>query len=84
MRKFTLDDLTRILRDGVGVDQGIDLDGDILHTPFPEIGYDSLALLEVSVLVEQEFGVSIPDGDIGDLTTPRETIDYVNRRMAGA
>jgi act minimal PKS acyl carrier protein len=83
MPAFTLDDLIRILRDGVGVDDGVDLDGDILETPFPEIGYDSLALLEVAVHVEQEFGVAIPDSDVADLTTPKLTLDYVNHRITG-
>ncbi|MDA2812991.1 phosphopantetheine-binding protein [Nocardiopsis sp. RSe5-2] len=84
MPVFTLDDLTRLLREGVGVDDGVDLDGDIMSTPFTDIGYDSLALLEVAVLVEQEFGVAIPDEEIAELTTPRLTIDYVNERLAGA
>ena len=43
----TLADLTRMLRESAGEEEGIDLDGDVLDTPFLELGYDSLALLQV-------------------------------------
>ncbi|MFD5756102.1 acyl carrier protein, partial [Streptomyces sp. NPDC127044] len=50
--EFTLDDLRRILQEGAGVDEGVDLDGDILDEPFEVLGYESLALLETGSRIE--------------------------------
>ena len=60
MNAFTLDDLRRILRACAGEAESIDLDGDIVDIPFDELGYDSLALLELASRVEREYGAAIP------------------------
>jgi act minimal PKS acyl carrier protein len=78
MSQFTTEDFKRIVRVTVGVDDSVDLDGDILDTSFSELGYDSLAVLEIANKIKKEFGVAIPDEAIPDLATPRMTIDYVN------
>ncbi|WP_216215928.1 acyl carrier protein [Amycolatopsis aidingensis] len=82
MSEFTEHDLRRLIRISVGVDDSVDLDSDILDVPFTELGYDSLAVLEVAGRIEKEFPVSIPDDDVADLETPRKTIDYVNSKLA--
>ncbi|WP_026361527.1 acyl carrier protein [Amycolatopsis nigrescens] len=84
MAEFTTDDLRRIIRATVGVDDSVDLDGDILDVPFTDLGYDSLAVLEVANKIEKELAVSVPDGAVGDMETPRDTIDYVNRQLSTA
>ncbi|MEV2275903.1 acyl carrier protein [Nocardiopsis sp. NPDC049922] len=81
MTRFTPDVFRRVTRESVGVDDTVDLDGDILDTPFPELGYDSLAVMEIANKVEKEFGLSLPEEDLGDLETPRAFIDYVNSRV---
>jgi act minimal PKS acyl carrier protein len=80
VRQFTLDDLTRLLRTSGGVQEGVDLAGDIVDEHYSDLGYDSLALLEMSALIEREFGVTFLDEEIAELKTPRETIELVNRR----
>ncbi|MFC3997687.1 acyl carrier protein [Nocardiopsis sediminis] len=82
MAEFTMDDFRRVTRAAVGVDDSVDLDGDIAATPFGDLGYDSLAVLEIANKVEKEFRVAIPEEAVGELETPREFVDYVNRRMA--
>jgi aromatase len=77
---FTLDDLRQLLRDAVGVDESVDFDGDIMDTEFVELGYDSLAVLEVAALVGRTYSIRVPDEDVEGLTTPRLMIDYVNQR----
>ncbi|WP_432073738.1 acyl carrier protein [Streptomyces wuyuanensis] len=76
--EFTLDDLKRILREGAGADEGVDLDGDILDTRFEELGYESLALLETGGRIEREFGITLDDDVLTDADTPRALIAAVN------
>lgn len=78
MSQFTLDDLRRLLREAGGVAQDGQLDGDILDTAFTDLGYESLAVLELSALIQRERGLEIPDDDMAELKTPRQVIDYVN------
>ncbi|MEV6771792.1 acyl carrier protein [Nocardia sp. NPDC051030] len=77
-REFTLDHLKRILAEGSGVDDGVDLDADILDTEFEQLGYDSLAMLETASRVEREFGVSLDDSTLTEALTPRAFITAVN------
>lgn len=77
---FTLADLKRILIEGSGAPEGVDLDADILDTEFDLLGYESLALLETASRIEREYGVSIEDSTIAEATTPRAFIDAVNAR----
>lgn len=81
---FTEDDLRRVIRATVGVDDSVDLDGDILDLPFTDLGYDSLAVLEVANRIQKEFPVSVPDDAVGDLETPRHVINYVNEQLVVA
>ncbi|MFE7447861.1 acyl carrier protein [Streptomyces chartreusis] len=76
--QFTLDDLKRILREGAGADEGVDLDGGILDTGFEELGYESLALLETGGRIEREFGITLDDDVLTDADTPRALIAAVN------
>jgi len=82
MTQFTLDDLCRILCEGAG-DSGA-LDGDITDVTFTDLGYDSLALLELSSRVEREYGVSIPDGAALAMRTPAAALAYVNERLTAS
>ncbi|HEY8374500.1 MAG TPA: acyl carrier protein [Pseudonocardiaceae bacterium] len=81
MSQFTLDDLRRILKSAAG-DDGATLDGDVLDTEFADLGYDSLALLELAGHVQREYGVPMPDDAPQHMTTPRAALDYVNARFA--
>jgi act minimal PKS acyl carrier protein len=84
-RELTLADLTRILREAAGEDEGIDLDGDILDTTFADLGYDSLALLEAASRIERELGVKLSDDAVGDAETPRLFLAAINQPVpAGA
>ncbi len=78
----TLADLTRMLREGAGEEEGIDLDGDVIDTPFNELGYDSLALLQVIGEIQREYGIEIPDDAIVDAETPRALLSLVNAGRA--
>ncbi|MFE5873005.1 acyl carrier protein [Streptomyces roseifaciens] len=75
---MTVDDVRRILVECAGVDDSIDITGDISDRPFDELGYDSLALMESAAQIKQEFGVVVPDDELVEVETPRALIDLVN------
>ncbi|MCI3279350.1 acyl carrier protein [Streptomyces cylindrosporus] len=79
---FTIDDLKRILLEGAGADESVDLDRDILDTQFEQLGYESLALLETSSRIEREYGITLSDTILADATTPRLLLDAVNAHLA--
>ncbi|WBB58140.1 acyl carrier protein [Streptomyces sp. WMMC500] len=58
-----------------------DLNGDIADIAFDELGYDSLALLELSARIKQTLGVDIPESD---MRTPGGTLRMINDRVSGA
>ncbi|MBT3165338.1 acyl carrier protein [Streptomyces sp. Vc74B-19] len=82
--EFTLEDLKRILREGAGADEGVDLDGDILDTDFGLLGYESLALLETGGRIEREFGITLDDETLTDAATPRSLLEAVNALLVPA
>ncbi|WP_440103931.1 acyl carrier protein [Streptosporangium sp. H16] len=80
MKDFDLDDLRELMRISAGVDEEIDIEGDIVDTTFTDMNYDSLAVLELASRIERDWGVAVPDEVATDLRTPREVLDYVNRK----
>jgi act minimal PKS acyl carrier protein len=78
---MTVDDIRRILTDCAGEDETMGLRGEILDVAFADLGYDSLALLEMAARIDQEFGVSIPDEQIVGLHTPRAVLDVVGQAL---
>ncbi|MFE7274725.1 acyl carrier protein [Streptomyces sp. NPDC057623] len=82
--ELTLTDLTRILRESAGADESVNLDGDILDTPFAELGYDSLALLEAASQIEREVGITLSEDALGEAETPRQFLNLVNEPITSA
>ncbi|GHH51190.1 acyl carrier protein [Streptomyces candidus] len=80
---LTLTDLTRMLRESAGEEEGVDLDGDVIDTPFMDLGYDSLALLQVIGQIQREYGIEIPDDAVVDAETPGALLALVNAGQAG-
>ena len=76
---MTIDDLRRILTECAGEDESVNLADDILDTPFAELGYDSLALMETAARIKQEFGVEISDEEIATIQTPRALLEAVHQ-----
>ncbi|ALO07950.1 Acyl carrier protein [Streptomyces venezuelae] len=68
----------QILRECAGEEEGVDLGGDILDTPFVELGYDSLALLQATGRIERDFGVALPDDVVAEAETPALLLGLVN------
>ena len=81
---FTLDDLREFMRVSAGVDEGVDLDGDIADREFADLGYDSLAVLEVASQVQRRFGIQIADEAILEMPTPGRAVEFINDQLAAA
>jgi minimal PKS acyl carrier protein len=77
MVALTLDMLRDAMR-GCGVDETVDLDGDIRDTALTDLGYDSLAVLQIITVVARETGVRIDDSAVTGLRTPGAILDQVN------
>jgi acyl carrier protein len=72
---FTLENLRTLLR----VEDAVELTAANANNELEDLGYDSLAMLELSSQLMQQFGVRIPDTDLPLLRTPQQAVDYVNR-----
>ncbi|MFE7767745.1 acyl carrier protein [Streptomyces sp. NPDC057438] len=81
---LSIDDFTRILRESAGEDEGVDLSGDIADVSFTDLGYDSLALLEVAGRITRAYGVALPDEDLDGAETPRAFVELVNSSLSGS
>lgn len=81
MATFTLADLVGYVREAAGEDEEFDLNGDIGDTKFTNLGYDSIAMVEVAVLVERELGIKLPGEGTGKDATPKEFVELVNELL---
>lgn len=87
MSDITLAELNELLLECVGApEEGMSLDGDdALDTPFLEFGYDSLALLQVTGVIERRHGIALNDDAVAEAVTPRLLLDLIKEApRAGA
>jgi acyl carrier protein len=47
-----------------------------------DLGADSLDLVELVMVLEEEFGQEIPDEDAGKIQMVQDAINYINEHMA--
>ncbi|KFZ76900.1 actinorhodin polyketide synthase acyl carrier protein [Amycolatopsis sp. MJM2582] len=76
--KLTLDDLTRVMRECAGADESVDLTGDIAGVEFADLGYDSLALLETTARLRQEYGIRLDDDVVANVKNAGELLAVIN------
>ena len=72
-RQDLLEKLTAILTDQFGVPA----DEVSEDATFEALGLDTLDLVEVTLVVDEELGVRIPDDRLGDITTVGDAVDVV-------
>jgi acyl carrier protein len=75
----TTDRVEQVIFDGL-VEVGADRDAVSREASLEDLDVDSLDLVEVSQIVEDEFGVELEGDDIKDLKTVGEVIDLVVAR----
>jgi act minimal PKS acyl carrier protein len=78
MRKLTVEELKKIMRQCAGDDGGSAMDGDITDIGFDELGYDSLALLETAGYVQRAYGVTFAGDGLAEVNTPGEFVRSIN------
>ena len=49
-----------------------------------DLDIDSLSMVEIAVAAQDKFGVDIPDGELKNLKTVQDVIDYVRRAEVSA
>jgi acyl carrier protein len=79
-QSFGFEDLKRILVDRVGLPE--DVVKDDPSTTFEDMGLDSLALVEIQLAMEQEYGFTVADEDAERILNVGDAIGYVNERLA--
>ncbi|CAM5489335.1 actinorhodin polyketide synthase acyl carrier protein [Streptomyces spiroverticillatus] len=81
MTRFEITDLTALLRESAGADEGVDLDGEITDVPFDDLGYDSLALLQTTGLIERQWEVVLDEEAVSEARTPGQYLEVVNQAL---
>jgi minimal PKS acyl carrier protein len=76
--RIAFDDLRVILVEAAGSLEGAELSQEIIDADLYDLGYDSLALLEMAARIKQRYAVEIPDDEVTDLRTFRLILDRVN------
>jgi act minimal PKS acyl carrier protein len=82
MDSFNLENLRAILLDCAGAADYVDLDDGFVDTTFSDLGYDSLALLEVQSRIERNLTISLPDNTICEAGTPSTAVAAINEQLA--
>lgn len=76
--QLDLQDLRRLLRESAGIASAADLDGDISDACFEDLGYDSIAIMEVAARITREYRLTIDDEALFKANTPRLLLGLVN------
>lgn len=72
------DQVRRIIADQIGVN-AVDLKDDT--TLAADLGADSLDMIELAMVLEDEFGIDLPDAEIVAVRTVRQAIDVVDAKV---
>ena len=63
---------------------GVSVDEVIPEASFvDDLGADSLDLVELVMVLEEEFGKEIPDEDAEKIQTVQDVVDYIKNHMEG-
>ncbi|MEW2220396.1 acyl carrier protein [Streptomyces sp. NPDC006990] len=85
MTEFTQHELAEKLLECAGEAEDADVsDEAVLDTPFLELGYDSLALLQVTGVIKREYGVELSDDAVVEAETPRLLLKMINANLPDA
>jgi minimal PKS acyl carrier protein len=81
---FTQDTLRDIMRACAGPGKHPELEGEFIDASYEDLGFDSLAVLQLATRIQQALGVPFPDETVAEMVTPRHILDYVTTRLAVA
>jgi minimal PKS acyl carrier protein len=83
MAELTLDGLKTIMSSCSGADEASEVTPEVAGVEFGELGYDSLAVLEMVTHIQRQYRITIPDEAVEEITSPTSLIDYVNQTLSG-
>jgi acyl carrier protein len=55
-----------------------------LESRFEDLDIDSLDLVELAQVIEDEYGIEVPDADMDKIETVADVVAYVSDRQKGA
>lgn len=79
--ELTVSEFKDILRGAAGEGDGDFPDVQFMDTAFSDLGYESVALLEVGGHVERKYGIRLEDSVLAEAETPRQFIEAVNKQF---
>ena len=78
--KATIENIKEVIEQAEVLGDVSELKNDI---KLSEQGIDSLDIVNVYLLLEEKFGIKIPDEDLDKVTTIDEIVEYVNSKLEG-
>ncbi len=76
------DEIYEILRKVIAEELEVEPDSVTPDARFQEdLGADSLDLVELTMKLEDEFGIKVPDEDVEKLTTVQSVVDYIYEKL---
>jgi act minimal PKS acyl carrier protein len=80
--QLTLEELMKIMTECAGAAEDGAGDGGVADATFEELGYDSIAMLEIVGRIQRDYGTRLGVSDIAELRTPRALIARVDGSAA--
>lgn len=79
MNNDIFEKLKAIAVNQIGIDEDkVKPESDIIK----DLGLDSLDIVDMLMYVEEEFGVSIDDGDVADMKTVADVVKFIESQTA--
>lgn len=79
---ITTDDVLETLYENAGEPDAGAPTGDVSDVDFADLGYDSLALMEVASVLGKQLGIAVSDDIVVDARTPQAFADLINTQLA--
>ncbi|EME57644.1 acyl carrier protein [Amycolatopsis decaplanina] len=81
MQTFTVEMLLAVTRECAGEPDETISAADVRSRTFRDLGYDSVALIEVIARLSHEFDLTIPDDVAPEDRTPENLVDLINAAL---
>jgi len=77
--KATIENVKEVIAEAEVLGDASDMQSDIA---LREQGIDSLDVVNVYLLLEEKFGIKIPDEDLNQVQTIDAIVEYINKQLA--
>ncbi len=80
MSTCTTDDIVKLLKETEALKEGNSV---LFDAPLKAMGVTSLDKFNLFLLIEERFGIQVPDADFEALDTINDIVAYVSKRQGG-